>query len=81
MLFTQWTFYKWRQSVCALAQDSSQEQDFPESNLHLRGCRTPEELLRFIEAALAGFSFPLEYLKIREKMLPWKSCSSEVRLL
>jgi hypothetical protein len=29
--------------------------------------RTPEELLRFSEAALASFSFPLGHLKIREK--------------
>jgi hypothetical protein len=30
-------FLKWRQSVCALGQDSSQEQDFMVSNLLQRG--------------------------------------------
>jgi hypothetical protein len=31
--------------MCALAQETSQEQDFPESSLLHRGSRTPEELL------------------------------------
>jgi hypothetical protein len=55
---SQWTFK---------VQDSSQEQDFPKINLLQRGSRNPEELLKFGEAALAWFSFPLEHLKIREK--------------
>jgi hypothetical protein len=33
MLFSQQTFKKWRQSVCALARDFLQEQDFTEMNL------------------------------------------------
>jgi hypothetical protein len=47
--------------------DSSQEQDFSESTLLQRGFKTPEELQRFSEAAIAWFSFPLERLKICEK--------------
>jgi hypothetical protein len=61
--------------VCALAQDSFQEQDLPVSNLLQRG--SPEELLKFSEPALARFSFPMEHLKIREKMLSGKSCSTK----
>jgi hypothetical protein len=34
-----------RQSVCALARDFLQEQDFPGRNLLQRASRTPEELL------------------------------------
>jgi hypothetical protein len=36
-------------------------------NLLQRASRTPEELLRFSEAALAWLSFPLDHLKIPEK--------------
>jgi hypothetical protein len=65
--------------VCALAQDSSQEQDFPESNFLQRGSRTPEELLKFNEAALAWFSFPLEHLKIRKKCCPGNPAIKSIR--
>jgi hypothetical protein len=70
-------------ALCTLAQDSSQEQFFPESNLLQRGSRTPEELLRFGEAALTWFSFLWEHIKFCKKVLSEKSCSkeSEVRLL
>jgi hypothetical protein len=60
--------------VCALAL---QEQDLPERNLILRDSRSQEELLRFSEAALEWFSFPLEHLKICEQMLSRKSCYKE----
>jgi hypothetical protein len=53
--------------VRALAHDSSQELDFPESNLLQGGSRNLEKLLRFIEAALAWFSSPLEHLNLRKK--------------
>jgi hypothetical protein len=39
MLLSQQTFLKWRQSVCALAQDFLQEQDFMERNLRQRGSK------------------------------------------
>jgi hypothetical protein len=55
--------------VCALAQDFSQELDFLERNLIQCASRTPEELLRFSEAAPACLSFPLEQVKIRKKGL------------
>jgi hypothetical protein len=63
--------------MCALAQEFSQEQDFPERNLHQRASITPEELLRFSEGALVWLSFPLEHLKISKKMLSGKSGSKE----
>jgi hypothetical protein len=47
--------------------DFSQEQECPESNLLLRGSRTPEELLRLSEAALVWLPFPLEHLKFHGK--------------
>jgi hypothetical protein len=64
---------------CELAQNSSQEQDFPESNLLQRGSRTPEELMRFSEADLAWFSFPLEHQKIRRKCSLGNPASKSVR--
>jgi acid phosphatase class B len=39
MLFSQQTFQKWRQSMCDLARDFLQEQDFMERNLRQRGSK------------------------------------------
>jgi hypothetical protein len=45
-----------RQSVCALARDFLQEQDFPGRNLLQSASRTPEELL-------SGANFPRRLLQ------------------
>jgi hypothetical protein len=43
MLFSQQTFEKWRQSMCALLRDFLQEQDFMERNLCQRGSKQLRE--------------------------------------
>jgi hypothetical protein len=59
--------------VYALAQDFSQEQDFPERSsvvLELRRSSSPKRHFRGGEVRLlllVWFKFPLEHLKIREK--------------
>jgi hypothetical protein len=69
MSFSQWTFYKWRQSGCALTLDFSQEQDFPGSSLLQRSSRTPEELL-------SGSSFLRRRLQRTGSSQSGEDCSS-----
>jgi hypothetical protein len=44
-------FLKWRQSVCALARDFLQEQDFTKRNLHQRGSKQLRKNMRHVGSA------------------------------
>jgi hypothetical protein len=62
-------FSEWRQAVCALAQNSSQEQDLLERNFLQRASRTAEEVL-------SGALFPRCLLQRSSKS--GEDCTDEV---